>query len=134
MTTVEPLPRWSRWAGLGLLAAVLVALGWGIVGLVRGEEREAAVFAATVEGLEVTVSIESCNAEDIDLTVDESDTEVVVGARVTNPADGDDCADGATFTLVEPLGERRLVDGVTGRELHCEPDGSGRSYCTREPG
>jgi hypothetical protein len=134
MVMPEPLPSWSRWIGLGLLALMLGAIGWAVVQLARGEEGEVSVFAATADGTRLTLSIESCNAKEIDIAVEESADEVVVAARVTDPANGDDCADGATVTLAAPLGDRRLVDGLSGRELHCEPAGDDRTSCTTDGG
>ena len=117
-------PRWYRWAGLALLVALVGPIAWAKISLARGEERDAAVYSVAVDGRRVTLDIEACNPDAIDVVVDESGDQVVVAVRVTNPADGDDCAARQTIVLDEPLDERTIVDATSGKIFTCGPGGA----------
>jgi hypothetical protein len=117
------LPRWYRWAGLALLLALVGPIAWAVGGLFRDDVRDAGVYAVTVDGQRVTLDIEACNPDAIDVDVKESGDRVVVAVRVTNPSEGDDCAARHTVVLDGPLGGRHIADATTGRTFTCGPGG-----------
>lgn len=92
-------------------AMLLVACGGGT--------RNAAVVELmfiSADGRTLTVGIDSCNAEPV-LTVVEQQADRVVLTAESEQTAGGDCADGGVVTLREPLGDRRLVDDLTGRDV-----------------
>jgi hypothetical protein len=90
-------------------AAVLVAMVLSACST-RGVAIEEASITADGRTLELIVG--SCNA-DLSVDVDESPSRVTVTVTARNDT-SDDCLDGVTEQLRRPLGERSLVDGVTG--------------------
>lgn len=58
---------------------------------------------------------EGCNA-DIDVTIDESATEIAVSVTyASDPGDdGEDCGESRTIELEAPLGDRTLIDASSG--------------------
>jgi hypothetical protein len=109
---------------------MLVAAVWGTWDYLRDHVRDARLIQVTVVDHQLDLGIDSCNAEKIDIQVDESDDAVRIAVRVTNPAEGDDCGDTPSVRLDQPLGDRRLVDGSTGRALRCERRTDPRLLCT----
>lgn len=81
----------------------------------------AQIFEAyvTEDGRELQLGVNSCNA---DLKVEVREDEERVAIRVTVRNDTmDDCMDGVTVALEEPLGERELVDAATGQAVPVRP-------------
>lgn len=70
----------------------------------------------------LTVEVSSCNGEAELGSLEETETEVRIEAIATTYEEREDCLDGLTLELDDPLGDRKVVDAVTGRELR--PDES----------
>lgn len=62
----------------------------------------------------LVANLNVCNAGENTVRVSEARDEVVVTAKTDGPVGGDDCSDGVTVPLDDPLGDRQLVDGSTG--------------------
>ena len=73
------------------------------------------------DGRTLSLSIPSCNAEEITAEVEETDTAVTITVSVTNPDDGSECLDSTIIELDEPLGSRTLIDGTTDDEITVRP-------------
>lgn len=67
----------------------------------------------------VRLTVGSCNA-DLSARIEESPSRMTVTVTARNNT-GDDCADGLVAHLDRPLGERQLVDGVTGAIVPVQP-------------
>jgi hypothetical protein len=103
------------------LGAVVLA---GVVVLGCGGRRDAAIIDAVLEGERTLVlSISACNADENRVSTNESPDFVTVSVTTDDPVGGDDCADGLTVRLVDPFGDRDLIDGATGKpvEVRREP-------------
>ena len=74
----------------------------------RGDERTLNLIVGT------------CNA-DLTTEVDESRSQVVVTVTARNDT-SDDCLDGVIVHLDQPLGDRQLLDGVTGSRVPVKRD------------
>lgn len=114
-------------------ALVLAVAGCGDAASDAAREAVAVVRAMTGhdpadhDGRRVWIGVESCNAEGLAVAVDATAAEVRVSAsRLAAPSAGGDgdgepgghaCMDGRTIVLDEPLGDRRVVDASTGREV-----------------
>jgi hypothetical protein len=105
-----------RFGRVGVLAwsvAVLVAAG-ALSGCRADAEVDAILATQRPDAFDVLVN--TCNA-DLDVAVDESDTEVVIEVRNNDrrliDTGGDDCQDAVRIELDAPLGDRiiRLADG-----------------------
>lgn len=97
---------------IAVLLLTLVACSPG-----RGEVpiSEARADGETSSVLELGVS--SCNG-DPDAEVTETPDAITVTVTADLPgSNSDDCADGMTIPLSEPLGQRKVVDGATGQTL-----------------
>ncbi len=116
---VEPLPTWAR-VLVGVVAVVglvgIVVAVWPDDGVSDSEILSATLLSET----RLALAVGSCNATSIDVDTVESDVEVVITLRSHDDAATEDCADGTTVTLAEPLGDRTLVDGAADRALVCE--------------
>jgi hypothetical protein len=78
------------------------------------ERRDAAIIDAILEGERTLVlTISACNAEENRASVREEPDAVTVSVTTDDPPGGDDCADGVTVHLSDPLGDRPVVDGAT---------------------
>lgn len=109
-------PSAGRLRGVVLvLLLALVAVGCG---------RETSIYEGRVspDGRVVLLIVGACNA-DLDFGVDERADRVVVLVKVSNAWEGD-CAGGVHFRLSEPLGNRVLVDAVTGDTIPLRVDES----------
>jgi hypothetical protein len=95
------------------LLRILIALGLVLSSCTFGS-RHAHLLDVTLSGDETTlwVSVDTCNA-DLTAWITETEESVVVDVIVENDTN-DDCADGLTFELSEPLGNRPVIDGPTG--------------------
>lgn len=128
MATLEPLPRWSRWVGLGLLVAVAGLVVWSA----WPKWSPAEIVEVLVDGSRLEISTDSCGARDVDAAVEEGADAVTITLHVYDEPRHQDCVgEVATVVLDRPLGERVLVDGTTGRPLRCEPPGATRQDCVR---
>ena len=67
--------------------------------------------------MSVTLTIGACNAEDNRAEVAVNEDEVVITVSTHDPVGGDDCADGLTVDLPEPLDGRPIVDGSTSEQV-----------------
>jgi hypothetical protein len=105
-------PRSQRaLAGAGALLLTLVLAGcFG-----DGREQVEVLDAMTWPGADViSLSVDSCNASP-SVKVVEQAGEVVVEVEADDPGlNRDDCADNVLICLDEPLGDRVLVDDVSG--------------------
>lgn len=63
--------------------------------------------------MQLVVEVNTCNQSSTEVAVSESDDLVVVTAStgLSLSCGGDDCSDGRTVDLSEPVGDRRIVDG-----------------------
>jgi hypothetical protein len=106
-------------AHLVLARTPLVAVTLAVVALACSDhERETSVFAAQLLGdRTLELSLGACNAEKNEATVTEDESSVTVRVVSTNPSEGEDCADGVTVELDEPLGDRELIDATTGAHV-----------------
>lgn len=68
----------------------------------------------------LVANLNVCNAGENAVRVSEASDEVVVTAETNGPVAGDDCSDGVTGPLDDPLGDRQLVDGSTGEPIPVE--------------
>ncbi len=64
--------------------------------------------------------VDSCNAE-LSAEIDERPTTVRVTVTARHDTN-DDCLDGLVVHLERPLGDRRLLDGATGRPVTVHQD------------
>lgn len=104
--------------GLSLVVAV-VAWGWSVWRYETGRH-EVSIIDATVEGRSLHLTLSACNLSDYKQDVAEGDASVTIAMTATG-RNHDDCADGATVELSEPLGDRSLVDGSNGEVVPTEP-------------
>ncbi|MBO9554721.1 hypothetical protein [Cellulomonas sp.] len=79
---------------------------------VRGEHR---IIGWSVAGDVLHLWIDTCNGDPASEVV-ETDDDVTVTIVSTRRNPGDACQDVVEVALSEPLGDRTLVDGATGRE------------------
>jgi hypothetical protein len=106
-----------------VLGIVLVAgiVAWGVWAWrdLNGRH-EVSVIDASVEGRSLHLALNACNLRDYEQDVDEGPAAVTITVTAVGK-NQDDCADGATVTLAEPLGERELIDGSDGEPIPTEP-------------
>lgn len=82
--------------------------------LLAGCRQDASIdeVVVTDDPLVIDVIVDTCNA-DVEVTIDETDDEVVLSVRNNDRAlfitGGDDCQDLVAVELESPLGDRRLV-------------------------
>ena len=120
-------PGWRIRAGiaLGVLLAVAAVVGGWSAWHARWRSTRIVEVSRTSDPARFSLGLATCNAEHR-LRVDEDRTSVrifVEHRRGTR----DDCADGLPLGLSAPLGDRRLLDGRSGRVLldpaeECVPD------------
>jgi hypothetical protein len=79
-------------------------------------DREAELAGAQLLGARtLVVNLNACNGENSRVTaIEETADAVTVTARTDDPPGGDDCSDGVTVRLGDPLGVREVIDGSTG--------------------
>lgn len=106
MTSVRR--RATSCVGLCLLIAMACGCSGGDG---RGTQRITGWSAADAE---LQLWIDTCNG-DPETTTTESEDEVVITVTSTRQRSGDDCQDVVTVVLSEPLMDRAVVDGKTGR-------------------
>jgi hypothetical protein len=98
-------------AGLACAAVVLVACS-----TTRAHIMEASLGR---HSRVLRLVVGSCNA-DLSAQIEESPSRVTVTVTARNNT-GDDCADGLVVHLDQPLGERQLLDEVTGEVVPVQP-------------
>ena len=100
--------------GLGLLAASCTSTSNGAIPAGR---ESVALSAVTVSsnGRWLSFDIQSCGANPT-ASVDENDDEIAIFAQgdIQSSSDTEDCSDELWVELEKPLGERGIVDGLTG--------------------
>jgi hypothetical protein len=103
--------RGLRWPGVALLGMLL-----------SGCSASAHILEASIQGDGRTLNliVGTCNA-DLTTEVDESRSQVVVTVTARNDT-SDDCLDGVVVHLDQPLGDRQLLDGVTGSRVPVKRD------------
>jgi hypothetical protein len=117
--------------GAPALLALLVVMGCGPTG-VGDSARETRRGPVSLEGQEAErdgpaslwVTVPSCNGEPEVVEFDERDTAIhleVVTTQVVR-GDRDDCLDAVRIELDEPLGEREVIDAVSGSSLPIGPE------------
>ncbi len=89
--------------------------------LVACSSTEAHIMEASEgrNGRTLHLGVGSCNAQ-LSARIEESPSRVTVTVTATDDTN-DDCADALVIHLDEPLGERSLVDGVTGEIVPVRP-------------
>ena len=126
MARVQPLPRWSRWF-LGVVGLCVVGLiAWGA----WPKWSTATIGSVAVDGARLEVRSDACGTDDR-VEVDEADDAVTIIHSVREHREADCSGSQVTFTLEEPLGERKLVDGYDDVVLNCEPRGATTQECVR---
>jgi hypothetical protein len=106
-----------------VLGVVVVAgiVAWGVWAWRDLNARhEVSILEASVEDRALALSLNACNLRDYEQNVDEGPSSVTVTVTAVGKSQ-DDCADGATVTLAEPLGERALIDGSNGEPIPTDP-------------
>ena len=98
--------------------SLAVALAFMVLIATGCSARRANLAEAYIRGADrvLEVIVNSCNA-DHTITVDESGSQVVITVTVRNDNTNLDCQDAVMVTLLEPLGERSVVDGTTGQSI-----------------
>lgn len=105
-----------------LLAAALLLAGCSVSPESAGPEGRRGPTALgseyfDAEGSSIGVLVESCNGNPELTVLEQKDDEVRIEVVSTTYANGDDCLDGITIDLDQPVGDRTVVDLTTGREL-----------------
>ncbi len=117
--------RRGRWAARGLVAfGVLVVATIVTVLLVDGfrfDERSFEPEAVLDDRPAVALYTGTCNAEIRVADLIETATEVRIGIEIRRNTD-DDCADALEVELIDPLGDRVLVDLVSGGRWRADGD------------
>ena len=106
--------RRSAIAGVALAAVVLSACSTTGAHIVEASARE--------EAVRLNLTVGSCNG-DLTTEVEESPSQVTVTVTARDDTN-DDCLDGLIVHLNQPLGDRQLLDGVTGDVVsvrHADP-------------
>lgn len=67
----------------------------------------------SADGMTLELGIDTCNA-DLTTEVEYTASFVYITVNAENDHTGDDCADGLTIVLEQPMGNRQLVNGRTG--------------------
>lgn len=98
-----------------LLLGILLT---GCAILERGSQPREVVSVSVIEDGILGLAVEGCNG-DLSAEAQESPTEVVVTVMGPSPS-GDDCLDSVRVLLEEPLADRAVVDGSTGRALSAD--------------
>ncbi len=100
-------------------ATAVVLLGAGVLPGCRADADVVEVLQADEPDM-LDVIVDTCNA-DLDVTVEESDTEVVLKVRNNDrelfDTGGDACLDAVRIKLASPLGDRAVVDLGNGTEI-----------------
>ncbi|MDX2466896.1 MAG: hypothetical protein QNL12_06245 [Acidimicrobiia bacterium] len=114
---------WGRRCLPSIVLAVLLAVVLGACSV--GVKVTDAKIAD--DDVTMTFNLASCNA-DPTFTVEEAPNQVLVQAtrRRTFSTSGDACSDSVTVMLLDPLGDRLVLDLTTGTELNVHrssPDG-----------
>jgi hypothetical protein len=99
-----PSLRSFVFAGVALAAVVLSACSTTGAHIVEASAR--------ADGRTLNLTVGSCNA-DLTAEVEESPSQVTVTVTARDDT-SDDCLDGLIVHLDHPLGDRQLLDGVTG--------------------
>lgn len=101
----------------GLSIALVAGLALVVAGCSANPEIREVYLRS--DGVTVEFGIDTCNA-DLEAQVVESDTRVEVTISAENDTT-DDCADSIVITLDQPLGDRQLINGSTGKVLDVQP-------------
>lgn len=104
-----------------IAAGTMIALA--ALGAACGDgRRPAEINGGTLEGdRTVMLGIAACHGKDNSATVRETDREVTIKVTTDAPRSGDACADGVRVELEAPLGDRAVVDGITGARVAIPP-------------
>lgn len=65
----------------------------------------------------LVVGVDTCNADPRVAVVEDGQSITLTVRADRHPFGSDDCADSVSVPLDEPLGDRHVLDGVTGDEL-----------------
>jgi hypothetical protein len=77
--------------------------------------RQAEIVLAELQGTRtLLISVDACDADHNQVSVDETAQAVTVTVVTDDPPGGTDCADGVRVELDAPLAARDLIDGSTG--------------------
>jgi hypothetical protein len=118
MTFDKHLPSFSpqRLCSFVLGAIVVVGVPSACSGRTDVEVQQVSVES---EGTMLVFLVNTCNEASTEVSVNESDNEIVATASTSfgyGCGGRDDCQDARSVKLDEPLGDRRIVDG-TGNEI-----------------
>lgn len=98
------------------------AVGLVLAACASGGREQVEIMAASSDGTIVDMTVASCNANP-SAEVDESDERVVITVMADRPGPNrDDCADGITVRLSDPLGSRQLIDGSNDEPVQVNVD------------
>lgn len=101
--------------------AAVVAAGTVVFGC--SGRRDAEIPFAELRGDRTLVlHIDACNADDNRVSAAEEQDLVTVSVSTDDPPGGDDCGDLVIVELVDPLGDRLLVDEKTGEPVEVRPE------------
>lgn len=101
----------ASWRSRSLILAVIVLVG--IPSACSGRtDVEVLEVSVQNEGETLMFEVSTCNEDSTELSVAESDNEIIVTAstRAGFSCGGDDYSDPRSVELDEPLGDRRIVD------------------------
>lgn len=99
----------------------MVAAGTVVLGC--GARRDAEIFGAELRGdRTLLLRIDACNADENRVSATEEQDLVMISVSTDDPPGGDDCGDAVIVELVDPLGDRLLVDGKTGEPVEVRPE------------
>ncbi len=107
--------RWRRRSeGIALVGVVLVALATGCGSSTPVDERGPQPIVGWANGGELQiVYVDTCNGDPEATVVEDADT-VTISVTSTVRASGEECQDSLRIPLDAPLGDRTVIDGVTG--------------------
>ena len=108
----------GAWRARSLVVGVIVLVG---IPSACGGRTDVEVLEVSVQNEDATLllQVNTCNEDSTSVSVDESDSEIVVTAstRARFGCSGrDDCSDPRSVQLDEPLGDRQIVD-ADGNEI-----------------
>lgn len=83
------------------------------------------IVSASVDdtGMTITAAVDSCNRSP-ELSIEETATTITVTATIQSStfSDSDDCLDEASASIDDPLRDRQIIDGSTGKSVPLTSD------------
>jgi hypothetical protein len=99
-----------------ILVAVAIVVGGVTLAVLRDDRQSISIGSVEVgsDDRTLTLVLNACNSDPV-VRVEASANEVVLDVR--GEPTQNDCADGATVRLDQPLGDRELIDGGSRRVI-----------------